>query len=106
MNRMATTAPEQDELDRAKRYIVGSRAIQLQSRASVARSLAALWVDGLPPEELGLDSQRIEKVTSRDVEAAGKKYFPARRMIVVAVGEEKTIKDELSPFGMDFQQAK
>jgi len=27
-------------------------------------------------------------------------------MIVVAVGEEKTIKDELSPFGMDFQQAR
>jgi zinc protease len=106
MNRMATTAPEQDELDRAKRYIVGSRAIQLQSRASVARSLAALWVDGLPPEELGLDSKRIEKVTYSDVEAAGKKYFPVRRMIVVAVGEEKTIKDELSPFGMDFQQAK
>ena len=106
LNRLATTAPDEEELQRAKRYLVGSQAIELQSRASVAQSLAALWIDGQPPEELGLESQRIEGVSSKDAEAASRKYFPARRMIVVAVGEEKVVKDQLTPFGMEFHLAR
>jgi zinc protease len=101
---MASTAPETEEVDRAKRYVLGSLAIQLQSRAAVARQLANLWIDSLPPEELALQGQKIEKVTPQDVQAAGRKYFPAWRMTVVAVGEEQVIKDELGPFGLEFQK--
>lgn len=104
LNRIATTAPDQQELDRAKRYLIGSQAIRLQSRQAVARSLAQIWVDSLPPEELGVESRNIEKVAAKDVAAAGRKYFPAHRMTVVAVGEEKVVKDELSPFGLEFQK--
>jgi zinc protease len=102
LNRMATTAPQEQELERAKRYLVGVTAIQLQSRAAVARQLAELWIDSLPPEELGAQSEKIEKVTSGDVRACGRKYFPASRMTIVAVGEEQVIKDELRPFGFEF----
>ena len=105
LNRMATTAPDTEEVDRAKRYALGSLAIQLQSRAAVARQLANLWIDSLPPEELALQGQKIERVTPQDVQAAGRKYFPAWRMTVVAVGEEQVIKDELAPFGLEFQKA-
>ena len=105
LNRMATTAPDTDEVERAKRYALGSLALQLQSRAAVARQLANLWIDSLPPEELALQGQKIEKVTPQDVQAAGRKYFPAWRMTVVAVGEEQVIKDELAPFGLEFQKA-
>ena len=105
MNRMATTAPDTDEVDRAKRFVLGSLALQLQSRAGVARQLANLWIDSLPPEELALQAQKIEKVTPQDIQAAGRKYFPAWRMTVVAVGEEQVIKDELAPFGLEFQKA-
>jgi predicted Zn-dependent peptidase len=104
LNRMATTSPEQEEIDRAKRFVLGSLAISLQSQAGLARQLANLWVDSLPPQELAQQAQKIEKVTPQDVEAAGKKYFPAWRMTVVAVGEEKVIKQELAPFGLEFQQ--
>jgi len=105
MNRMATTAPDSDEVDRAKRFVLGSLALQLQSRAGVARQLANLWIDSLPPQELALQGQKIEKVTPQDIQAAGRKYFPAWRMTVVAVGEEQVIKDELAPFGLEFQKA-
>lgn len=104
LNRMATTAPDNDEIERAKRYLLGSLALQLQERASVARQLANLWIDSLPPEELGLQSQKIEKVTPQDVLAVGRAYFPAWHMTVVAVGEEQVIKDELAPFGVQFQK--
>jgi zinc protease len=105
LNRMATTAPESDEVERAKRFVLGSLALQLQARTGVARQLANLWIDSLPPEELALQGQKIEKVTPQDVQAAGRKYFPAWRMTVIAVGEEQVIKDELAPFGLEFQKA-
>jgi zinc protease len=79
---------------------VGLRAIGLQSQESVAGQLATLWSYGLPPEELGLESERIQKVTAGDVEAVGKKYFPASRQTIVAVGEQEVIEDQLAPFGL------
>jgi zinc protease len=100
LNRMATTAPTEAEVERARRYLVGLQAIRLQSQGSVAGQLATLWSYGLPPEELGLESERIQKVTGSEVEAAGKKYFPASRQTIVAVGEEKVIGQELAPFGL------
>jgi zinc protease len=103
MNRMATTAPGADELARAERYLVGSRAMSLQSAASVVRRFARLWVCGLSPEELGRESEEISTVSATDVEKAGKKYFPASRQVIVAVGEGEVIKDQLAPFGLEVQ---
>lgn len=100
LNRMATTEPGGDELNTAHRFLVGNRAISLQSRASVAGQLAALWVDNLPPDELGRESERIEKVTAKDVADIGRKYFPAERSTVVAVGEQQVIDSQLTLFGL------
>lgn len=105
LNRMATTKPDEQEVESARRYILGSTALQLQSRSAVSRSLANLWIDSLPPEELGRQTEKIAAVKPEDVEAVGRKYYPAWRMTVVTVGEEKVIKDELAPFGLEFRKA-
>jgi len=102
---MATTSPSPDELVHAQTYLVGNQAIDLQAQDSVARSLARLWALGLPPEELGLESARISKVTIKDAEEAGARYFPAARHAIVAVGVEKVIKDQLTPFGLEMKPA-
>ncbi len=104
LNRMATTEPATDEVQRAQRYLVGNRAISLQSRAAVAGQLGTLWVDGLPPEELGLESERVQKVTPEQVEQVARKYLPASRATVIAVGEAKVIEQQLAPFGLKVQQ--
>ncbi len=105
LNRMASTAPTGDELERAKRYLVGSMALQSQSREAVARVLAKLWTESLPPEELWLQGDKVQHVSTADVESVSRKYFPASRMTVVAVGDEKVVKDSLSPFGLEFKKA-
>jgi zinc protease len=105
LNRMSTTSPSKEELVRAQRYLVGNQAIALQAEDSVARSLARLWILNLPPEELGLESERVGKVAIKDVEEVGAKYFPAARQTVVAVGLEKVIKDQLAPFGLEIKTA-
>ena len=105
LNRMATTTPSEEELTGTERFLVGNMAIELQSQDSVGRSLARLWIMGLPPEELGLQSDRIGKVTLSDVNNAAGKYFPSAGQAIVAVGVEKVIKQQLAPFGLELKPA-
>jgi zinc protease len=104
LNRVATTGPEDEELDRAKRYAVGSLAIELQSQSALASVLARYWKDSRTPDDLAHVGEKIEHVSAAEVQEAGRKYFPAWRMTTVAVGEEKVIKDELAPFGLEFKK--
>jgi zinc protease len=106
LNRMVTTSPTNEELTTARRYLVGGEAIQLQARSSVASELADNWIDGLPPEEIGIYGEKINKTTLADVDAAARKYFPAARTATVVVGEEQVIRDALSPFGLPIQTLK
>jgi zinc protease len=105
LNRMCTTNPTDSEMTQAKRYIVGVEAIRLQSGAGLAGELAGLWIDGLSPDEIARHTEKIEKSTVADVTAAARKYFPAARAAVVAVGEEKLVEEELRPFGMEIKPA-
>ena len=106
MNRLATTSPEDQELTSAKRYLIGSLAVDLQSRSELTRQLAEYWQSGLPAASLAKEGEEIEQVNAAQVEAAGRRYFPVARMTIVAVGEEKVIKDQLAPFGLEFTKAK
>ena len=83
-----------------RREIVGIEAIRLQVRIAVARELAENWIDGLPPEEIGISAQRTTGTTAAEVQTAAKKYFPAYQTAIVAVGDEKVIRESLSPFGL------
>lgn len=103
LNRLVTTTSTADELKQAKRYLVGIEAIELQSREAVAGELARLWVNGLPPEEIGVYGNKVANTSAKDVKAAARKYFPAAKTVIVAVGEEKVIREAFSPFGIPVQ---
>jgi predicted Zn-dependent peptidase len=106
LNRMVTTTPTEEELSRAKRFLLGIEAIQLQSRDAVAGELASLWLSGLPADGIATYGRKINSATAQEVDAAAQKYFPASRMTIVAVGEEKVIRDALSSFGLPLDPAK
>lgn len=105
LNRMVTTSPTTDELDTAKRFLVGIEAIQLQARSAVSDELARLWVNGLQPDAIGTYGRKVAAITTQDVDTAAKKYFPAAKTAIVAVGEEKVVRDALSPFGLPLHTA-
>jgi len=100
LNRMATTTPSDEELSKGRRYLIGLEALRLQDRASLARRLATLWIAGLRPDQIGISGQKIAATTAADVDTVAKKYFPAHRSAIIAVGEEKVIREALSPFGL------
>jgi zinc protease len=101
LNRMATVPPTETELTQAKRYLVGLQAISLQSSGGLASDLANLWINGLPAEEIARHSEKLEKSSAADVSAAAKKYFAAAHATVIAVGEEKVVRQELEPFALE-----
>jgi zinc protease len=100
LNRMATTSPTTEELETAKRFLVGIEAIQLQARSAVSDELARLWVSGLQPDAIGTYGRKVAAITSQDVDTAARKYFPAAKTAIVAVGEEKVVREDLAPFGL------
>ena len=66
----------------------------------MAGQLAGLWVQGLPPEQIGIYGQKVAATKSADVDAAARKYFPAHKTAIVAVGEEKVIREAVERMGI------
>ena len=98
-DRLGSTLPTEEELQRAKRYQGGLYLLRNQIQTAVANTLASNWVKGLPPEALGEFVSKVNAVTADQVRAAGRSYFPSSRLTVVVVGEEAKVKEELAPFG-------
>jgi len=105
LNRLATTSPTDDELSKAKHYLVGREALRMQDRASLAQRLAILWIDGLEPGQIGVYGRKVAETTSADVNAAARKYFTAYRTAIIAVGEEKVIREAVAPLGIPVRMA-
>jgi predicted Zn-dependent peptidase len=106
INRMATTVPSNDEVTRAQRYLLGYRAFLLQSSSSVADELSSLWLMNLDGEQLNRESKEILGVTADKVKEVSAKSQAARNYLIVAVGEEKVIRDQLSVFGLKIESLK
>jgi zinc protease len=103
LNRLATTSPTDEEMSKAKRYLIGSEALRLQDRGSLAGRLATLWIDGLPPEQIGIYGEKVAHTSVDEVNAAARKYFAAYHSVIVAVGEEKVIRDAVAPLGLEIR---
>lgn len=99
MERMTTTEPTDEEMERAFRKEAGSLAIALQTASGVAEEVARLWVLGLPPEEVGRIVPGLARVTKSDVRRVSRRVFGTGAARIVAVGDAAAIRAELATFG-------
>jgi predicted Zn-dependent peptidase len=98
LDRMATMAPPEPELDRAKRLMAGRHVMLNQSQMAVAMRLAGYWSVGLPPEMLAEWVDRVKAVTPSDVLQASRANLASRLQSIVAVGDP-AVEAELRVFG-------
>lgn len=105
LKRIATEPPSSQELDQAKRYLIGNIALSLQSRVAVAAMLGKYWVDDEPATHLTEEMAALQKASVPEVAQAAAKYLAPDRMTVVAVGEKAVILEQLKPFGMQILPA-
>ena len=99
MERMATTEPTDEEMERAFRRDAGSLAISLQTSGGVADELSRLWVLGLPPDEIGREVDELGKVSKAGVRRASRRVFGTGAARIVAAGDAAAIREELATFG-------
>jgi zinc protease len=73
--KIGQTLVSEEELDRAKRFIIGNYELDLQRNEAVAGLLAFDEIYGLGREELTRYPERIERVTRQDILRVAKKYL-------------------------------
>lgn len=105
LKRIATEPPSSEEMEHAKRYLIGNTALELQSRTAVAEVLARFWVHDQPADYLNHEMAELQATTADEAAKAAAKYFAPNRMTIVAVGEKGIIQEQLKAFGMEIVPA-
>ncbi len=88
-----------DELDNAKRAIVGRFALSLENQAGVLYQLLLLREYGLPDDYWDTYPEKVMAVTAEDVQRVARKYIPLENVQLVAVGDAAKIRDLLKKYG-------
>jgi predicted Zn-dependent peptidase len=89
----------QEEFDRAKRTIIGSFALQLESPQSLLGNIITQKLDGLAADYWDTYTSKIAAITADDVQRVAKKYLDLGRLQVVAVGDAGKIAEILKQYG-------
>jgi predicted Zn-dependent peptidase len=96
IDRLRKEAPPAAELRGIQNNLAGVFVVQNASRTGVIGRLAFVDLHGLGPEYLSTYVKRVMAVTSEDVRRAANEYFTPDKMTLVVVGDEKTIKTQVT----------
>ncbi len=87
--------PTQQEVERARDFIVGVFPLHLETTGQVAARIGELLVYDLPDDFFATYRDRIRSVQIQDVLLAGQEVLRPREMVVVVVGEADAIRGPL-----------
>jgi zinc protease len=86
VGKIRSQPPTLQEVEDAKKYLLGSLPFRLTTGQQVAGQLLAAERFGLGFDFLETYREKVSKVTPADVEAAAKKHIDPNRLVIVAVG--------------------
>lgn len=98
-SRIQTEPVPAEELNDAKRSIIGSFAMSLESPGSILSRLMDVVDYGLPADYWQEYPKKVEAITSQDIQRVAKKYLGTGRIQLFVVGERKDIEEGLKPYG-------
>ncbi len=84
--RMASEGPTAEELDKAKRYLVGSYALRFDTSTKIANHLMQMQVDDLGIDYTDRRNSLFEAVTLDDVRRVAKRLLAPGEMLVTVAG--------------------
>ncbi len=97
-HRIRDEPPTAQEVDDAKKYLLGSLPFKLQTNEDVAGQLLAVERYGLGLDYLEKYRDAVSKVTPAEVQAVAKQYLDPKKLVIVAVGpidqDGKPLKEE------------
>jgi zinc protease len=96
---MRSTPVPEKELNDAKRAIVASFALSLESPEQLLGYYVQNWLYNLPPDYWDTYPAKISAVTAAQAQAAASKYFDPAKLQIVAVGDATKITDIMKKRG-------
>ena len=99
LNRMRNDVVPAEELDNAKRAIIGSFALSLEQPASLLQNIITQKLYNLPADYWDTYPQKVSAITAEDVQKAAQKYIDLGHLQVVAVGDAAKAREILAKYG-------
>ena len=96
---MRTTPVPEKELNDAKRAIVASFALSLESPEQMLGYYVQNWLYNLPADYWDTDPAKVSAVTAAQAQAAATKYWDAAKLQIVAVGDATKITEIMQKRG-------
>jgi predicted Zn-dependent peptidase len=88
-----------EELENAKRSIVGSFALSLEQPPALLQNIVQQRIYDLPADYWDTYPQKVAAVTAEDIQRVAQKYIDLDHLQVVAVGDATKARDVLAKYG-------
>jgi zinc protease len=91
VRRYAEHGPTEEELDKAKKYLIGSYALRFDTSTKIASQLVHLQMDGFEPSYLDERNGKIAAVGLEDCKRAARKLLGDGKLLVTMVGQPEGV---------------
>lgn len=92
LKHIASNGPTQEELDNAKKYLVGSYALRFDTSSKIASQLLGLQLEDFGPDYIEKRNGLIEAVTLADIKRVAAAQLDPSQLIVTIVGQPANMK--------------
>ncbi len=99
LNRLRNDVVPAEELDNAKRAIIGSFALSLEQPNALLQNIITQKLYNLPADYWDTYPQKVSAITAADVQRAAQKYIDLGHLQVVAVGDAAKAREVLAKYG-------
>ncbi len=99
LKRLRTEKVSPEELENAKRAIIGSFALSLEQPQSLLQNIVTQKLYNLPADYWDTYPQKVSAITLDDVQRVAQKYIDLDHLQVVAVGDASKARQVLAKFG-------
>lgn len=88
-----------EELDNARRAIVGSFALSLEQPQSLLQNIITQKLYDLPADYWDTYPQKVAAITAEDIQSVARKYIDLDHLQIVAVGDASKAREVLAKYG-------
>lgn len=99
IEKMKTTGPEEEELEKAVDSFLNSHVFDYDSKSGMVRRLVQLKFQGRPLDTPERDMERYEELTVEDIKRVAGKYLHPEGLTILVVGDRERFDKDLGEFG-------
>jgi zinc protease len=92
IKRIAAEGPTADELEKAKRFLIGSYPLRFDTSGKITANLLDIQIENLGIDYVDKRNALIEAVTAEDIRRAGRRFLAEVKLLVLLVGQPEAKK--------------